>query len=106
MPSRALMTLRYEIPASWRERLHHIDLAWDPEVAAWIDPVCHLVKPVSKGLFAGALDIHKVPNFSDRVKFRLSVKLGVWTEGDHRDWPSIEDWAKRLIPLMDMKAVL
>lgn len=76
------------------------------EVTAWMDPVCRLVKPVSRGLFAGALDIHKVPNFADRVKFRLSVKLGVWTEGDHRDWAAIRVWAESLIPLMGLKPVL
>jgi len=76
------------------------------QVTAWMDPVCRLVMPVSKGLFAGALDIHKVPNFSDRVKFRLSVKLGVWADGDHRDWTSIRVWTESLIPLMGLKPVL
>ena len=48
-----------------------------------------LVKPVSEGLFAGALDISKIPSFGDRLKFRLSVIFGVWAEGDHRDWNAI-----------------
>lgn len=70
------------------------------QVAAWLDPVCALVKPVSKGLFAGGLDISKVPTFSDRLKFHLSVLLGVWQEGDHRDWSAIREWAVELKPLL------
>lgn len=75
------------------------------QVAAWMDPVCQLVRPVSKGLFAGVLDIDKVPNFTDRAKFRLSVKFGVWAEGDHRDWASIKTWAESLLPHLGTKAV-
>ena len=67
-------------------------------VSAWFDPVRSLVKPVSEGLFAGALSTSKVRSFGDRLKFRLSVMLGVWKEGDHRDWEAISDWAKSLVP--------
>ena len=70
------------------------------QVAAWLDPVCAMVKPVSKGLFAGMLDISKIPSFGDRLKFRLSVKMGVWSEGDHRDWNAIRLWAENLRPLL------
>lgn len=65
-------------------------------VATWLDPVRSIVRPVSEGLFAGALDIRKVPSLGDRVKFRLSVLMGVWSEGDHRDWNAIHAWAKSL----------
>ena len=65
-------------------------------VATWLDPVRALVKPVSEGLFAGALDISKIPSFGDRLKFRLSVAFGVWSEGDHRDWVKIRTWARDL----------
>ncbi|MBN2147803.1 MAG: flavodoxin domain-containing protein [Anaerolineales bacterium] len=65
-------------------------------VANWLDPVRALVQPVSEGLFAGALDISKIPSFSDRLKFRLSVLFGVWREGDHRDWNAIRAWADNL----------
>ncbi len=65
-------------------------------VATWLDPVRALVKPVSEGLFAGALDIRKIPSFSNRLKFRLSVMMGVWSEGDHRDWNAIQAWAESL----------
>ncbi|MEW6241910.1 MAG: flavodoxin domain-containing protein [Chloroflexota bacterium] len=69
-------------------------------VATWLDPVSALVKPVSKGLFAGGLDISKIPSFSDRLKFRLSVLFGFWREGDHRDWSAIRRWALELKPLL------
>ena len=69
-------------------------------VADWLAPVRALVKPVSEGLFAGALDIGKIPSFGDRLKFRLSVLLGVWSEGDHRDWNAIRAWADSIRPLL------
>lgn len=69
-------------------------------VATWMEPVRVLVKPVSEGLFVGALNIAKIPSFSDRLKFRLSVILGVWKEGDHRDWNAIRTWAESLCPLL------
>jgi menaquinone-dependent protoporphyrinogen oxidase len=71
-----------------------------PHVATWLDPVRALVKPVSTGLFAGALDISKVPSFGDRLKFRLSVMFGVWSEGDHRDWNAIRAWTNSIRPLL------
>ena len=70
------------------------------EVATWMEPVRQLVHPVSEGLFAGVLDISKVPSFSERLKFRLSVAMGVWSEGDHRDWEAIRGWATGLRPLL------
>lgn len=69
-----------------------------PFVAEFLAPVRALVKPVSEGLFAGALDISKVPSFRDRLKFRLSVVFGVWSEGDHRDWNAIRAWANSIRP--------
>jgi len=65
-------------------------------VSSWLEPVRALVRPVSEGLFAGRLDIRKIPSFSDRLKFRLSVLFGVWKEGDHRDWDAIQKWAREL----------
>jgi menaquinone-dependent protoporphyrinogen oxidase len=69
-----------------------------PFVADFLAPVRALVKPVSEGLFAGALDISKVPTFRDRLLFRLSVLFGVWSEGDHRDWNAVRIWAESLPP--------
>jgi menaquinone-dependent protoporphyrinogen oxidase len=68
--------------------------------ADFLNPVRSLVKPVSEGLFAGVLDIRKVPSASDRFKFRLSVLFGAWSEGDHRDWNAIRKWAAGLPPLL------
>ncbi len=70
------------------------------EVARWLQPVRAQVRPVSEGLFAGALDIGKVPSRRDRLAFRLSVLFGVWKEGDHRDWEVIRAWAESLRPLL------
>jgi menaquinone-dependent protoporphyrinogen oxidase len=67
-----------------------------PFVSEFLAPVRALVKPVSEGLFAGALDIRKIPSLGDRLKFRLSVLFGAWSEGDHRDWNAIHDWADGL----------
>lgn len=67
-------------------------------VSAWLAPVRSLVQPVSEGLFAGVLDVRKVRSPSDRLKFRLSVLMGVWSEGDHRDWNAIRAWAEGLPP--------
>jgi menaquinone-dependent protoporphyrinogen oxidase len=65
-------------------------------VVDWLEPVRALVKPVSEGFFAGALDIRKVPSLRKRLMFRISVATGVWSEGDHRDWNAIRAWANDL----------
>ena len=69
-------------------------------VETWLDPVSALAPLISKGLFAGGLDIRKVPTLKDRIGFRLSVLFGVWKEGDHRDWNAIRKWATELKPLL------
>ena len=66
------------------------------DISEWLSPVRRLVKPVSEGIFAGVLDISKLPSIGDRLKFRLSVLFGVWSEGDHRDWNAIHAWADGL----------
>jgi menaquinone-dependent protoporphyrinogen oxidase len=71
-----------------------------PAVAEFLTPVRAQVRPVSEGLFAGALDIRKIPSFGDRLKFRISVLLGAWSEGDHRDWNAIHSWATGLHSLV------
>ncbi len=69
-------------------------------VSSWLAPVRDLVRPVSEGLFAGTLDIEKIPSWRDRIKFRLSVLFGVWKEGDHRDWAAIRAWGECVYPLI------
>lgn len=73
---------------------------YEAEVAKWLQPVRDLVPPVSEGLFAGALDISKVPTLKARLNFRASVLLKIWSEGDHRDWEAIGAWAESLRPLL------
>lgn len=70
------------------------------QVADFMQPVRSLAKPVSEGLFAGVLDISKVPSFRERLMFRLSVIFRVWSEGDHRDWDAIRAWADSIRPLL------
>jgi menaquinone-dependent protoporphyrinogen oxidase len=66
-------------------------------VLEWVQPVRTMVQPVSEGLFAGVVDIGKIPSFGDRLKFRLSTLFGV-KEGDHRDWAAIRAWAQEAAP--------
>ena len=70
-------------------------------ITEWVAPVRRLVKPVSEGFFAGALDIARIPKLSDRIKFRLSVIMGVWNEGDHRNWDAIRKWAETVQPMLE-----
>jgi menaquinone-dependent protoporphyrinogen oxidase len=74
--------------------------SYRPFVTEFLAPVRALVKPVSEGHFAGGLDIRKLPSVGDRLKFRLSVLFGVWSEGDHRNWTAIRAWAESLRPLL------
>ncbi len=69
-------------------------------VADYLKPVRAVIRPVSEGLFAGVLDISKIPSVWDRLKFRLSVVFRVWSEGDHRDWKAIHAWASSIRPLL------
>lgn len=69
-------------------------------VSGWLAPVRSLIKTRSEGLFAGALDIGKIPSFGDRIKFKISVLLGVWGEGDQRNWNAIRSWSMDLTDLL------
>ena len=63
-------------------------------VAKWLDPVRQLVRPIDEGYFAGTLDIGKIPGWMNKIKFHISVFLGVWKPGDHRNWSAINTWVK------------
>lgn len=67
-------------------------------VSDWMKPVRDIVRPFEEAFFAGRLDLKSIPSFSDRLKFRISVWMGVWKEGDHRDWEEIRKWTETLIP--------
>lgn len=69
-------------------------------VSDFMNPVRRIVNPVSEGLFAGRLEIKKVPSLSDRVKFRISVATGFWKEGDHIDKTEIIKWSDSLSHLL------
>jgi len=65
-------------------------------VAGWVASVRALVKPLSEEFFAGMLDISKLPVNLDTLMLRLSVVLGIFPRGDHRDWNAIRVWARTL----------
>lgn len=69
---------------------------YHPFTADFIAPIRSMVKPVSEAQFAGVLDLKKIPSPGDRFKFGISVLLGVWKKGDHRDWNAIHSWAYSL----------
>jgi len=65
-------------------------------VAGWVAPVRAMVRPVDEGFFAGMLDFSKLPFNWDTLMLRLTVALGIFPRGDHRDWNAINNWAKGL----------
>jgi len=69
-------------------------------VMGWVAPVRALVKPLSEGLFAGVLDFSKLPFNWDTLMLRLTVALGIFPRGDHRDWSAIRSWAENLKPML------
>ncbi len=64
-------------------------------IASWMNPMRALVRPVSEGLFAGALDCSKLA-FFDRLKMQGAITTGVFPAGDHRDWNAIRNWAETI----------
>ena len=67
---------------------------------SWMSPVRDMVRPVSEGYFAGALDFSKVPFSFNVLVMRFIVLIGVWKQGDHRDWNAIRSWAESLRSLL------
>jgi menaquinone-dependent protoporphyrinogen oxidase len=64
----------------------------------WMKPVRDLALPFSEGYFAGVLDFSRLPFSFNVLLMRLVVLLGIWKEGDHRDWNAIRVWAESLRP--------
>lgn len=74
-----------------------------PEVARWHDPVKTFVTPVSEALFAGQLFLDRIPSFKVRILYRISILLGFFKQGDHRDWQAIQSWVttlKSVLPIV------
>jgi menaquinone-dependent protoporphyrinogen oxidase len=69
-------------------------------VMGWVAPVRLMVKPLSEELFAGRLDFSKLPLNKDTLGLRLSVAMGIFPRGDHRDWNAIRSWAQSLGPIL------
>jgi len=69
-------------------------------VSDFMIPVRKIVKPISEGLFAGKLEIKKLPSLSDKLKFRISVAAGVWKEGDHINRTEISRWSESISHLL------
>ncbi len=63
------------------------------EVDAYMNPLTALVQPVSKGLFAGALD-------STKLGFPWKTLMKSAPQGDFRRWDEIRTWAEQAIPLL------
>ena len=69
-------------------------------VVGWIAPVRAMVRPLSEGLFAGRLDSAKMRLNKNTLLFGISVALGLFPRGDHRDWNAIRLWAESLKPVL------
>ncbi len=64
-------------------------------VKDWMQPVRSVVKPVSEGYFAGALDLSKLSGM-DKLSMGAAATLGIFPKGDFRDWKAIESWAESI----------
>jgi menaquinone-dependent protoporphyrinogen oxidase len=69
-------------------------------VSAWLEPFRVHTKPVSEGLFAGCMNLSKLPINFNSILVRMAVKLGALPNGDHRDWETIRAWAETTRPLL------
>lgn len=74
-------------------------------VSGFMQPVRALVKPVSEGLFAGALDYSKVPLVPEGVQLHILSATSQTPPGDYRDWDAIRNWAKKLAVSFQLSAV-
>ena len=61
---------------------------------AYLEPIRQRAKPLSEGLFAGAMDFAKLGIFA-----RTIMKAMKADEGDFRNWDEVEAWARSLVPL-------
>ncbi len=66
------------------------------DAKAYMQAVRELVTPMSEGLFAGALNMQKLPELRYRMLFQIPVLFRIFKEGDYRDWEAIDTWANSL----------
>ncbi len=62
---------------------------------SYLDPVCDLITPRSKGLFAGSANPDHL-TWLERVIMRITG----YAPGEYRDWQAIQQWAQSLLPLL------
>ena len=62
------------------------------EASSYLDPLCQVREPFSKGLFAGKVD-HTEDGCPIKPDHAPMVKEGEMADGDHRDWEAIRGWA-------------
>lgn len=65
-------------------------------VSGFMKDVRILVRPVSEGTFAGALDYSKVPLIPEGLQLRILSAASHTSPGDYRDWKAIRAWAVQL----------
>ena len=66
-------------------------------VADFLKPVRAMVKPVSEGLFAGALNYDQLPLIPEGLQMRILSATTRTPEGDYRNWDAIQAWASDLV---------
>lgn len=73
--------------------------------SGYLQPVRDRVPIISEGLFAGVLNLSKLP-LVYRIPFKVVTLLRLFKEGDYRDWNAIHQWAldlsKTLIMPLDV----
>jgi menaquinone-dependent protoporphyrinogen oxidase len=68
-------------------------------VRSFLEPVVQAmpeVVPLDIGLFAGRIDVHKLP-WLIRLRVRLTTHL---RHGDYRKWQAIRAWADQILPAL------
>ena len=57
------------------------------------------------GGFVVLVQSQNTPGKADDLGFRISVALGIWSEGDHWDWNAICEWTESIHPLLTRQRV-
>jgi menaquinone-dependent protoporphyrinogen oxidase len=70
------------------------------QATGYLDPLCQVRQPVSKGLFAGKVD-HTKMEFPFNVALSF-VKEGEMADADYRDWDAIRAWSRETAALLNV----